>query len=222
MFYFHLLLFSLTDIFSPPAVAENELAGTTWRLVQCYYDNKLRAVNHRSTLTFAGDLRRITGNDGCSDITGSLISSGGNLRIGNITSPARKNCVGEQKLKVARVFITTLKGNPQLKLSGNYLMLYTGGSAKLVFSKIITEGEESTIIKRSYKVDAVLYKKGGKKYMKLYDYVTDSDIYLEKIKGFTYQPGYYYNIEMKTTIIGEEENARSSYELIRVVSKDKK
>ena len=205
-----------------PTVESLSLAGTTWRLVQCNYDNKLRVVDHRATLTFSEDLGKMVGNDGCSDIVCAMYMQGNNLSVQAITSPAKKKCVGEKKLKIAKVFINTLRNDPVFKLSGNYLMLYTGGAARLVFSKIITEGEDETTIRRSYKVDAIYYKKGETRYMKLYDFVTQSNIYLTGINGFTYVPGYIYNIEMETVIKGEGAGAKKSYKLLKIVSKEKR
>lgn len=214
-------IFTLLSLFNTTAEdpEESALAGTQWRLVQCNYDNKLRAVNHRASLEFTDDMTQIYGNDGCSDVVCKINVGGNKIIVSSITSPGKRTCIGKEKLTVAKNFVSTLKTHTAYKISGNYLMFYTGSTARLVFAKIITEGEESTIIKRSYKVDAIYYNKGGKKYMKLYDYVTDSNIYLEKIKGFTFVPGYKYNIEMKTTIIGDGPRARTSYELIKVVSK---
>lgn len=217
------LLFILNYFLLNPASTKGSenasLAGTTWRLVQCNYDSRLRTVDHRATLTFAEDLGEMVGNDGCSDIVCSMTLQSNNLSVEAITSPAKKTCVGEKKLKVAKVFINTLRNDPVFKVSGNYLMLYTGGNARLVFTKIITEGEDETIIRRSYKVEPIYYKKGEKRYMKLYDFVTQSNIYLEKISGFTFVPGYYYNIEMETVIKGEGAGAKKSYKLLKVVSK---
>ena len=68
-------------------------------------------------------------------------------------------------------------------------------------------------------MDGVYYNKGGRKYLKLYDFVSQSNIYIEKIAGFSFVPGYIYNIEMKTTVLGEGASKKTSYELIRVVSK---
>jgi|GEM_PF-2557649 len=207
---------------SSSSVENASLAGTTWRLVQCNYENKLRNVDHRATLTFAEDLNEMVGNDGCSDIVCDMSLQSNQLSVVRITSPAKKTCVGEKKLKIAKVFITTLRNDPVFKVSGNYLMLYTGGVARLVFAKIITEGEDETIIRRSYKVDAIYYKKGETRYMKLYDFVTQSNIFLQNISGFTYVPGYFYNIEMETVIKGEGSGAKKSYKLLKVVSKVKK
>jgi len=195
------------------------LSGTEWRLVQCNYDNKLRTVNHRATLTFADDLSEMIGNDGCSNINCQIAVGYNKIEVKSITSPGKKSCVGKEKLTVAKNFITTLRNHTSYKVSGNYLTFYNGSIARLVFAKIITEGEESTIIKRSYKVDGVYYNKGGRKYLKLYDFVSQSNIYIEKIVGFSFVPGYIYNIEMKTTILGEGASMKTSYELIRVVSK---
>ncbi len=198
------------------------LAGTQWRLVQCTYDNKLRPVNHRATLEFTEDMLQMYGNDGCSDVICKISVGGNKLTVSSITSPWKKSCIGKEKLTVAKNFVATLRGHTAYKVSGNYLMFYSGSTARLVFAKIISNGEESTIIKRSYKVDAIYYNKDGKKYMKLYDFVTQSHIYLEKIKGFTFVPGYKYNIEMKTTIIADGPRAKTSYELLKVVSKVRK
>ncbi len=195
------------------------LSGTEWRLVQCNYDNKLRMVNHRATLTFSDDLSEMLGNDGCSDINCQITMGYDKINVKRITSPAKKSCIGKEKLTVAKNFITTLRNHTSYKISGNYLTFYNGSIARLVFAKIITDGEESTIIKRSYKVDGVYYNKGGRKYLKLYDFVSQSNIYIEKIAGFSFVPGYIYNIEMKTTVLGEGASKKTSYELIRVVSK---
>ena len=195
------------------------LSGTEWRLVQCNYDNKLRTVNHRATLTFADDLSEMIGNDGCSDINCQIVVGFNKITVKSVTSPGKKSCVGKEKLTVAKNFISTLRNHTSYKISGNYLTFYNGSIARLVFAKIITDGEESTIIKRSYKVDPVYYNKGGRKYLKLYDFVSLSNIYIEKIAGFSFVPGYIYNIEMKTTVLGEGASKKTSYELIRVVSK---
>jgi len=164
----------------------------------------------------------MVGNDGCSDINCKIIVGYNKINVKNITSPGKKSCVGKEKLTVAKNFISTLRNHTSYKISGNYLTFYNGSIAILVFAKIFTDGEESTIIKRSYKVDPVYHNKGGRKYLKLYDFVSQSNIYIEKITGFSFVPGYIYNIEMKTTILGEGTSKKTSYELIRVVSKVEK
>ena len=85
------------------------LSGTQWRLVQCNYDNKLRTVNHRATLTFADDLSEMIGNDGCSDINCQIVVGYNKITIKSITSPGKKSCVGKEKLTVAKNFISTLR-----------------------------------------------------------------------------------------------------------------
>ena len=97
------------------------------------------------------------------------------ITIKSITSPGKKSCVGKEKLTVAKNFISTLRNHTSYKISGNYLTFYNGSIARLVFAKIISDGEESTIIKRSYKVDPVYYNKGGRKYLKLHDFVSQTN-----------------------------------------------
>ena len=80
------------------------LSGTQWRLVQCNYDNKLRTVNHRATLTFSQNLSEMVGNDGCSDINCKIIVGYNKINVKNITSPGKKSCVGKEKLTVAKNF----------------------------------------------------------------------------------------------------------------------
>lgn len=88
----------------------------------------------------------------------------------------------ERKTHSRKNFISTLRNHTSYKISGNYLTFYNGSIARLVFAKIISDGEESTIIKRSYKVDPVYYNKGGRKYLKLHDFVSQTNIYIEKLQ----------------------------------------
>jgi hypothetical protein len=67
------------------------LSGTQWRLVQCNYDNKLRTVNHRATLTFADDLSEMIGNDGCSDINCQIVVGYNKITMSKVLlHPVRK------------------------------------------------------------------------------------------------------------------------------------
>ncbi|MCO6461320.1 MAG: META domain-containing protein [Saprospiraceae bacterium] len=197
-----------------------QLDGTQWRLVQCYYDNKLRAVNHRVEIQFSDDMKSLSGNDGCSDFSCDLYVAGNNLSLTELKYSGHNKCLNAQKTKVSRVFTNTLKAMPLFLIKGDYMTMYRDGAPTLVLSKINTFDEDVTIIKRSYRIEPVLYKKKGIKYMKLYDYATESFIYLEKIEGFTFKRGSYYNIEMKTTVTGTGDDATYAYELIRIVSED--
>lgn len=208
--------------FSSETIAEENshpLSSTEWRLVQCTIGGKLKAVNFRSTLHFNGSGTNFTGNDGCSDIGGPIAISERKIQFKKISAVSKKQCADRQKLSVARIYIDALKNHSEYKIKDNYLIFYTNVTPQLVFAKIITEGSEGTILKRSARVESQYKYNGKSKYLQVYDYIDNKHVLVPSIQGLTYIPGYVYEIHLQINI---NESGKKTYKLIKLISRVKK
>lgn len=183
----------------------------------------LKPVDHYVYLQFNGDGIGFTGNDGCNDIEGQLTISDNIIKAHSIQAPNKQSCLQGKKLEIARKVIGYLKNNSTFYIKENYLVFRQEDQAVMVFAKLNGSNSEETITKKSYRVYYQHVVQGKKKLMKLYDYSTHKNILISKINGFTFTPGYTYEIQMKSTIQGNSmgKTISSKYDLIKIVKKEK-
>ena len=198
------------------------LEGTSWRLVEIDKTDRLKPVNYRTYLSFESG--KFTLNDGCNDVYGNVNITENRLEFRNFTAPNKVPCASSDKLSNAKQIINWLRNHAYYKIKGDYLIFYDANKDRLVFSRYQAESEESGWTKRTYKVSSKLATRGKSKMIELYDYVDKKNIYVKSIKGFTYEPGYEYEINMQISYINNQTSGKTnkSYELISINKKTRK
>jgi len=186
--------------------------------------DRLKPVNYHSHLSFDQNGSNFTLNDGCNDVSGGITLGATRLEFKNFSVKRKQPCQSREKTNNARLILETLRNHDYYKVKGDYLIFFKGNKAILVFSKYMSDDEETGWTKRTYKVAAKKVMQGSKSMLDLYDYVDKKHLYIPAISGFEYQPGYEYEINMQITYSNNSTNESSNnkYQLLSVNKKTKK